>query len=1071
MDSSVCAIVVFTIQYVFVNYVLKYKLKHGRWKITTKGNGISFYELKETEGLQDAMCSALEIVYYLLADLLKGSNLTALPFIQTVLSSSSRPNSVSSAIVSLMNIFPSPAYKEVGYTVGMPTCIPYSNTKNDGPSLLLPMTSEQDGGSTSTVGDVKSHHALEPRVYPSFSGQGSVFDSILKYVKTSEILMNRYCCQGVVLEIMARETFLQEKFIPNESSKIFSSTTNGHVENILAVQASPSSTSFLNDILTNWYDGSTIDALIKLFALGGYDTEIINHAKIASCMLIVHLLNIMRSGSTGCLSMLLVEKIHMIHDKVAFDIFFFCSDGEKAISLVLHDLYYHLKGALEGRGISSGPFQELSQLLLDLEIFQYDENNCAKDLWRNNIPMYDIASLRGELGIDLWDMSGWKTSKEMVETMLSHMHKANLMISLADSKNFALKALVAVISVINRKAVLSKSSQASGGISDSFLDHSIRYVCRCVKSTEDLFVQVLKTHEKLLELLSAQAEMLLVLSRIFFSIGSQRKGEKRLPISLVLIRICGSCSKLLSDVRPSATLQKAVKLFLMLLLVSMESSHGNAYINDDSDLDANQVAEASLAVARQLVILCKYIQKMEYFDLSVASMDIILKRFLTPSAWLPVLQENLHIHNLILLIRQTSSLVSISITLNFCLTLARIKCGAEMLHSVGIFPALEILLNNLVHGKHNIDALCSPSNYNKDEKHVVLLELGLAIITSVVFHVHDDSNTNDIFDSVVCNFFTEKPSFVSACLSAPSFSIDDRNKQTQNQVSQTSLTALNLAEQSLLLICMLAMHPNYRRKGMREMDLELKQKIIHLLAFISRDVQRVGDTSSSTIPFFCLPILKEEAELNEKPSVISCKHGWFMVSAFGVSSKVKRSSLPKPEMSLVPKDPTCRDNLAQPTHFSDIVAIQVYRIAFLLLSFLCMQAKVATERAEEVGFIDLDRFPDLPMPDILHGLQDQAIAIVKNICEANSSSVLQADAEGVCLLLLQILEKSLYLEFCVTQSCGIRPVLGRVEDFSRETKLLIQGVEKYTNLKASLSSLRKIMTLLYPGLLQTSSSV
>jgi nuclear pore complex protein Nup188 len=37
------------------------------------------------------------------------------------------------------------------------------------------------------------------------------------------------------------------------------------------------------------------------------------------------------------------------------------------------------------------------------------------------------------------------------------------------------------------------------------------------------------------------------------------------------------------------------------------------------------------------------------------------------------------------------------------------------------------------------------------------------------------------------------------------------------------------------------------------------------------------------------------------------------------------------------------------------------------------------------------------------------------------------------------MEMALYLELCVLQICGIRPVLGRVEDFSKEVKLLLKG--------------------------------
>lgn len=94
------------------------------------------------------------------------------------------------------------------------------------------------------------------------------------------------------------------------------------------------------------------------------------------------------------------------------------------------------------------------------------------------------------------------------------------------------------------------------------------------------------------------------------------------------------------------------------------------------------------------------------------------------------------------------------------------------------------------------------------------------------------------------------------------------------------------------------------------------------------------------------------------------------------------------------------------------------------------------------------------------------------------------------------MEMALYLELCVLQICGIRPVLGRVEDFSKEVKLLMKGetpfilvtssvteqsesndwfyplqyvfvaTETHAFLKPSLKSLKQILSVVYPGLLQ-----
>lgn len=71
-------------------------------------------------------------------------------------------------------------------------------------------------------------------------------------------------------------------------------------------------------------------------------------------------------------------------------------------------------------------------------------------------------------------------------------------------------------------------------------------------------------------------------------------------------------------------------------------------------------------------------------------------------------------------------------------------------------------------------------------------------------------------------------------------------------------------------------------------------------------------------------------------------------------------------------------------------------------------------------------------------MQDQAITIIAELCQANKLMD-SLEIKNVCNLLSQILEMALQLELCVLQICGIRPVLGRVEDFSKEAKSLFSG--------------------------------
>lgn len=901
----------------------------------------------------------------------------------------------------------------------------------------------------------------------------------------------RYQCQGIVLEIIAHELFLHEKLLQDEiSEKQNSSTSKGKVENSLSSEISKSPNILrLKDILLTWCESGNMSNLIKSYSSSGYDKEVIFHAKVAVCMCIVHLIYKLSTANAGSLSISLIEKIRVISEKLsnhpAFSVLLSqysshgYSQGENLTSLVINDLYYHLQGELEGREISPGPFQELSRFLLDLEIFhcseqKYERNFCPPV---KNVCMFDIAHIQKELGMELWDHCSWKGSKEVACRMFLHMHDANLVTSIADSKHFALKALVTVISVYTGKISDRKSTPSDRGISGQLIESSIEHVCKCLQATADSLIPDLNPHENLLGFLGTQIELLLVLFRILFEQHLQQTDTRHcLPVSVLLIKTSGSVIKLLADIRPLTTmLNKAVKHLLMLLLTSVEYIYPKVYVKGKSDLEVKLFSEASLATIGMLPVLCKYAENTEYSTLSVASMDLMLKGYLNPNTWLPILQRNLRLQLILHKVQQKESPVSIPVILKFFLTLGRTKGGAKMLYSANFFSSLKVLFSQLTNDvplSSNLDG-SGFTNINNDGKHVYLWELGLAIIISVICSVGDDSSS-DIVDAAISYFFSDKAYVTFSYLSAPSFAADDHNKKRARiQKGHTSLEALQLTEHILMLICVLARYQAPWSKGMKEMDSELRETIIHLLAFISRGGHRIGESPIRTSTIFCQPTVKEEVELHGRPSFVKSKHGWFTLSPVGFRMDSAVTSASNTASSLLIKDQANENaDLVQQTFFSDLVAVQMYKIAFLLLKFLCMQANTAAKRAEELEFIDLAHFPELPMPEILHGLQDQAIAIVTEVCEANQSTKpILPETESVCLLMLQILEKSLYLELCVSQSYGIRPVLGRIEVFSKGFQVLLQVAEQHSNFRASVRSLRQIAALVYPGLLQTNNLV
>ncbi|KAG0491609.1 hypothetical protein HPP92_005007 [Vanilla planifolia] len=147
-----------------------------------------------------------------------------------------------------------------------------------------------------------------------------------------------------------------------------------------------------------------------------------------------------------------------------------------------------------------------------------------------------------------------------------------------------------------------------------------------------------------------------------------------LPVLTILMRTLGSCLKLLGGLSISPMLQQSSFSFSLVLLMSLEHSYPKASIND-SDLDVLQLTEVSVLAAGLLPVLCKCVENIECFDLSVASMDLLLKMVLPPDIWVHVLHESIHLEHLIQIMHQQNSRVSVAVAFNFFLTMAQTKGG------------------------------------------------------------------------------------------------------------------------------------------------------------------------------------------------------------------------------------------------------------------------------------------------------------------------------------------------------------------------------------------------------------
>ncbi|KAH0977984.1 hypothetical protein GBA52_027703 [Prunus armeniaca] len=887
----------------------------------------------------------------------------------------------------------------------------------------------------------------------------------------------RYQCQSAILEIMAHDMFLHKKLLHLETRAKQVPESQDRIQNTVRLEKSKASD--LVDILSAWCRSSVLDNLTKSLSYCEYDLKLYLRAKVAASVITAHVMVNLANGDAGSVSVSLLEKSSILSNKFRSHPAFSellaqysqhgYSAGKEPNYLILSDLYYHLQGELEGREVSAGPFKELSRFLIESNVFQIYQHKYDADLFvtGKDAYLFDLKHVRADLGLDLWDYSQWKASKATAETMLNHMKAANSMALLTSSKLSALRALRSILTVYTDYSLETKSTAKE--ISDQLVFSCINHIRQSFHDTVESLASLPGAPEDIFHFLSAQAELLLYLMMY---------AHKSLPLSvcILVLKTSGSGLKVLSDFRALVTgpavmgVNTTVKLLLMLLLSAVEfSCHKSRLVGARDIISVEDLAKISNASLGLLPILCNCMAIVEHGTLSLTTMDLILRNFLTPNTWFPIIQNHLQLQHLILKLQDKNSLDSVPIIMKFFLTVARVRQGAEMLINYGFLSSLRLLFTECLEGRSSSVSTNkrNPNSTEKTEKPQQIWGLGLAVITAMVQSLGDSSACSDVVENVIPYFFSEKAYMISYYLSAPDFPSDGHDKKRPRaQQRQTSLTDLKETEHTLMLMCVLAKHWNSWVKAMKEMDSQLREKSIHLLAFVSRGTQRLGESSSLNAPLVCPPILKEEFDGCKKPSFVNSRSGWFALSPLSCVSKPKFSAVSTTTALAIKTQSTENSDHVSQSYFSDTIALQIYRITFLLLKFLCLQAEGAARRAEEVGFVDLDHFPELPMPEILHGLQDQAITIVTELCGDKRSNDIQIEVQSICCLLLQIMEMALHLELCVLQICSIRPVLGRVEDFSKEVKLLIKAMERHAFLKSSVKSLKQITSVIYPGLLQ-----
>uniref|UniRef100_A0A1J3H018 Nucleoporin NUP188-like protein n=1 Tax=Noccaea caerulescens TaxID=107243 RepID=A0A1J3H018_NOCCA len=887
-------------------------------------------------------------------------------------------------------------------------------------------------------------------------------------------LFVKYQCQSSVLEIMACNMFLNKKLLFAKSLK---KPCMGLKEKTNIAVSPPKLTwaadSDPKDIFSKWCDVSVVDGLIQSVSSLDGESEINFQAKVAAVLLIVHLIVKLETSGAGSLSMILVGKIKLISEMLCAQPAFSelvaqysklgYSGGKESMPLILSDLYCHLQGKLEGRDIPTGPFKELFQFLVESsfwEKYKQKSNLDVKIVLGDSI-LFDTQQIRTELGTDIWDFSEWKTSKTTAQEMLSYMQRANSMVLFSTSQLYVLHALISVL-ILYEDNSLEESAAVERKVPSRVTLSSIDEVCRKFCATIDSLASFWDAPKIVFDILTAQADLL---SRLL------KSGKKNLSLSTcaLVLRNVGPGLKILGSLRHSnAILKKTINLLLEVLLLvvgfGLDSSNSSGM---GHMVPAKDFAEISDATIGLLPLLCNCMGNPEYLTLCLTTVDLVLRNFLAPETWFPIIQSHLRLQHVILQLQDKKSTVSVSAILKFFLTIAQVHGGAQMLLNSGFFSTLRALFIDFPDGMSTLVSDNEKGSLlEKTEKPQHIWGIGLAVVTAMVHSLGSVSVGAEIVESVISYFFLEKGHMISYYLAAPDFPSDGRDKvRHRTQQTWTSLAYLRETEHTLLLMCALASHWRSWAKIMKEKDSPLREMTIHLLAFISKGAQRLRESQSQSSHLLCPPVLKEEFGSCKRRPFINSKHGWFALAPLVCVGKPKLTAV-SISTALVVRGQTTEDpgSVGQ-TQFSDSVAVQVYRVASLLLNFLCLQAEGVVKRSEEVEYVDLAHFPELPEPEILHGLQDQATAIVTEMCENYRSNEVPDEVKKLCLLLLQMTEMSLYLELSVIQVCRIHPVFGRVDNFSKDFKKLLKAAQVHAYLEAPMDSLKKIAVFLYPGLL------
>ncbi|KAL6293817.1 hypothetical protein ACE6H2_001959 [Prunus campanulata] len=129
------------------------------------------------------------------------------------------------------------------------------------------------------------------------------------------------------------------------------------------------------------------------------------------------------------------------------------------------------------------------------------------------------------------------------------------------------------------------------------------------------------------------------------------------------------------------------------------------------------------------------------------------------------------------------------------------------------------------------------------------------------------------------------------------------------------------------------------------MDSQLREKSIHLLAFIDRELNTLENLRVLMLLLYVLLSLKRNSMAARNHHLSTVEADVFALSPFSCASKPKFSAVSTTTALAIKTQST--ENSVSYSYLSDTIVLQIYRITFLLLKFLCLQAEGAARRAEE----------------------------------------------------------------------------------------------------------------------------